>query len=261
MNELTITQDQDKFLAELNKATGFSNNLPMLPQLKFDAEKGYWKKQTEKVDEEGKPIYEKISESIDFHLITTRKMVESKYSPNPKAKRYFSREYQDNYLTIFDSETKEEVFKGLYSELKEGALYPMLQYVQVLYAYFQDNLYRIKLSGTKLNGFFEYLNAFNNSNPALYFTSCSLGQKIKISDDKSYYELKFERGERVPQKKIVARVNEVNQYLSLYYEIANSKKKNGDIAEDLKEVQIDNIHEYEPKDEMPIEDDISAIPF
>ena len=261
-NKLTKTEDANVFLENLNKATGFGNTLPMLPILRFDAEKGQWKTKTDEVDENDKPIWKAIAEEVDLQIITTRKMVESKYSPNKQVTRYFSREYAGSVLTLQNSETKEEVFKGLYNDLKEDKLFPLLKYVHVLYAFYNEKLYRVKLSGSKLNYLFEYLNTFTNSNPAMFFTRCFNGKKIVLQEatkedkEKSYYELKFEKGELVPQEKVIERVNMVNEYLSVYLQVVN-KKEDGVIAEDLKEVQIDNIHEYEPKDELAIED----IPF
>lgn len=249
-NQLTTTQDKNQFIQDLNLITGFNTNISVLPMIKFNGETGLWEEQTDEKNEENKPIYKEIGETIIFQLITTRKMMQNKFSSKT---RYYSREFQNTFLTIFNGETKEEVFKGFYSDLKNEPLYNDLQYVQVLYVYYNGNPYRIKLSGAKLNNFFPYLNSFEMSSPAMFMTIASRGELVKQSAAVKYYVLDFIKGVEVEQGLIIQRVNKINNYLKDY-----NKKVQTNIPIEPKTTQIDYA---ELKNEVEDEIAIENIPF
>lgn len=175
--ELVLMQDNDEFLAQLNQATGFMGGRPVPPLMKFDADKGQWMIETDERDKNEKPVYKAVGESIKMHIITTRKMVQSNFGND---KHYYSREFQNNYLELYN-ENRELVWRGVYAELKNQAIYKELKFVQVLYVFAgkenEPKLYRIKLTGSKLINLFPYLNGFKNDNPARYMTASGKGSQ------------------------------------------------------------------------------------
>jgi len=218
-NQLVVSQNDnfEQFLLKLNQATGYSGGLPVPPQIKFDAEVGEWKRETDKRDEENKPIYEPIGQSIQMHIITTRQMLVSSFDSQDG---YYSRESQGNYFELYDKESK-KVASGLYSALKEA--YTNLVFVKVLYVFVDDKPYRIKLSGSKLTKLFPYLQSFSKDNPARWITIGSRGEKQK-KGAVNYYELDFTKGDEIVDKElIVQRVNDVNLYLDTYAKSRESK--------------------------------------
>ncbi|MBS1516623.1 MAG: hypothetical protein JSS91_00890 [Bacteroidetes bacterium] len=237
-NELVVSQNEsnEAFIAKLNNAIGFTQGLPILPTLKFDAQAGKFLKSTGEKDEEGKPIYEELTEQIEFHILTTRKMVQTDYNSETFL---YSREFQDSYVELFN-ENKQVVMKGFYKDLKANN--PNLKFIQVLYVMYEGKPYRFKLAGSKLQNLFPYLSSFVNDSPALWLTVATKGQQLTNGAVK-YFELLFERGEKITdQKLIVSRVNDINMYISLMNQARSSEFS-----------QVDNPPTYQPEIEEPIE--------
>jgi hypothetical protein len=257
--KLVPMQENDEFLAQLNQATGFMGGMPVPPLMKFDADKGQWMIETDERDKNEKPVYKAVGESINMHIITTRKMVQSNFGND---KHYYSREFQNNYLELYN-ENRELVWKGVYAELKNQAIYKDLKFVQVLYVFAgkenEPKLYRIKLTGSKLINLFPYLNGFKNDNPARYMTISGKGAK-KQNGGVTYFELMFKRGDLVDQKLVIERVNQVNQYLGAYAQArANCQQPAGYLKT---EPPIQNEQLPPPAEEPPIpsDDDIALEP-
>lgn len=224
--ELTVADNDKEFSAILNMLTEYNTGESLtLPTLKFNATEGKWKKTTGEKDEEGKPVYEDIADSITLHIINTaRKMAHSKQGAEPYL---FTKEYSGNEIVLFN-QAKEEVDRGEYQELKEKY---SLMFEQVLYAFLDENLYRVKLSGAKLPNFFNYR---KSGNPALVYTVCSKGKAQKNGAVK-YFDLEFKKGDFVDKQLIIDRVNTVNNLLA---------KAGADVLtavpENVKELSIDD---------------------
>jgi len=251
-NELIVSQNEsnEAFIAKLNNAIGFTQGLPILPTLKFDAGSGKFSRSTGEKDSEGKPVYEELTEQIEFHILTTRKMVQTDYNSETFL---YSREFQDNYVELFN-ENKQVVLKGFYKELK--ASNPNLKYIQVLYVMFEGKPYRLKLAGSKLQNLFPYLSSFENDSPACWLTVATKGQQLKNGAVK-YYELLFERGDKITdQALIVSRVNDINMYIS-----AMNQTRSAEFS------QVDDTSNYHSERELegPIEPineiDVDQIPL
>ena len=241
-------EDLDQFLMKLNQATGHSN-IPVMPQLKFDAEKGQWMESTEKRDKDEKVIYNPIGDSIEFQIITTRKMVRSSFDSE---EMLYSREFQGNYVELFDRENK-VVAKGFYSALKMAN--PELEYIQVLYVFYNNKPYRIKLSRSKLIKLFPFLSSFKQDNPARCMTIASRGDQNQ-KGAVTYYELNFKKGEAIlDMPLIVKRVNDINQYLDYYSRMRNEGFKQGDGDE------VKSFKEKEVPDYPEIDGDVEEPPF
>ena len=220
--ELALSEEQ--LYQELQKWTDFDiSDRKYLKILNFDAKEGVFKRQTEDVDEEGKPIFEKIGDSINTHIITTRKMVVSSYQ---SGLGLYSKEFQGNNLVRIYDQSRNVVMEGLYQDLKLEQ--PNLEFIIVLYVYYDNEFWRMKLSRSKLVNFFPYLRSFGSkTNPAMFKTTLSKGEMRKKGSNK-YYLIDFIRGERIENETIIERVKSVNEYLSVY----QNKKVDAEVVSD-----------------------------
>lgn len=241
-NKLVISDNKDEFMMKLNQATGFNEGMPFFPHLKFDGGEGMWKEETDEKDQDNKPVYKDLAPVIEFQIITTRVMVQSKFETEP---RFYSRETQDNHFELLDNDGN-VVRSDNYQELKNA--FPNIVYIKVLYVYYNGKPYRVKLSGSKLTNLFAYQNQFRNDNPACYLTKAGQGQKLK-KGAVSYYELTFAKSKALTDWAMIAeRVNGINEYLTIYNQ--SKAKKNvipavedysQPIKEDEDEIKIENI--------------------
>ena len=208
--ELQINDEQ--LFQELQKYTDFNiSDRKYLRMLNFDASEGVFKRQTDEVDDEGKPIYEGIGEELNVHLITARKMIVSSFQSKLGL---YSREFKGNGIIKIYDQSRQVVMEGLYEDLKLEQ--PQLEFVIILYLYYEGEYYRMKLSRSKLVNFFPYLKIFGkNTNPAMFETELSKGELRKKGANK-YYLLDFKKGERIENKIIIERVKFVNEYLAVY---------------------------------------------
>lgn len=216
MNNLILSQNdsQEEFIRKLNQATNYVERLKF-PTIKFNAKEGVWYRDTSEKDAEGKPVFENLGKAINFHLITTRKMVQTNMEA---AEQLYSREFQDNYVVLYN-QSKQEVMRGFYNVLKLAN--PDLQFIQVLYVYYGDKPYKIKIGGIKLSKWFSYFGSFKNDSPSRYLTIAEQGQiiKTKLTNGRevSNYELNFQRGEVISDYQlIISRVNGINEYLNMF---------------------------------------------
>ena len=194
---------------KLKEMTGENtSSFPQVPVLKFNSSEGEWyKNEFGERDEENKLIYEKIGESIEFQILCQRLQVTTKFGETPNL---YSREYVSGRVDLIDSESKEIVKSGMYAELKKDD--ENLVYNQVLYIHYEDKLWRMKLSGSKLTNWFAYQNAFKqNESKSQYITTASKGD-AKENGGVKYFELKFKKGKEVDFKTVQEKVGEVNQY-------------------------------------------------
>lgn len=210
MQLVPLDNEQD-FLLQLNRATGHQVSLPHLKVLKFDAQTGEFKLETDETDGEGKPVYSSVGSSIDFNIVKIRTMVQSKFNVQS---RFYSREFDGSYFELYD-ESKTVIWRGPYNQFKADPLYADAQYVKVIYGFYGDTLVRFKLAGSKLSPLFEYQNYFNQDNPARYMTVMAKGQQSTNGSVK-YYEMTMTKGEGLPMQTIIDRVNKVNEFLDLY---------------------------------------------
>ncbi len=248
-NKLTVGSGSlESFISSLNNATGFNSNLIVIPHLKFNADKGLFEKETGEKDKDNKPVYEEIGESVEFQIITSRKMVIT----DRKSKiQLYSREFQDNYVELFDQD-KKMVMKGFYKDLK--AANEHLVYIQVLYIIMDGKPYRFKMSGSKLTSLFPYLNSFKGDSPVRYLTKAKKGEE-KTNGGVKYYELILEKGNEISDKElIISRVNDINYYID---QMSKLRTDNKQIDEPVRveptddDISMDEIHngeEINPKD-------------
>jgi len=212
--QLTPTSSNEEFIRQLNMATGMTGSKPFPKHIKFNGSEGVFKVETEEKDIEGKPVYKTIGETLKIHIVRSRKMMQSNFDSEEKL---YSKEFDGGIFQIFN-QNKEVVFNGNYGQLKETNLYDDLKYQEVLYIFAGTNepqLYRLKLSGSKLTNWFIYKNQFQNDNPARFWTFISKG----VQDTKGavkYYNLNFRKDAEIDQPTVIKRVSEVMQYINTY---------------------------------------------
>jgi len=264
-NELIVSgnESEEAFIAMLNNATGFTGGLPTIPTLKFDAQVGKFLRSTGEKDKEGKPLYDELKgDMIQIHIITTRKMVRTKYKVEPFLS---SREYTGNYVELFN-EDKKVVLKGMYKDLKANN--PNLVYAEVMYVMFEGKPYKFRLTGSKLQNLFEYYKSFQNDSLACWMTVVSKGQQL-VNGAVKYYELNFAKGERITDKLLIAqRVNDTNMYIKLINQARNAQYQNDandfpTYDQSLPGIEAGNEAPLPDEDFEPEEDeiDLTKIPF
>jgi hypothetical protein len=204
--ELALIKNDAEFDKALDAATGYIRP-NIMPTIKFNGETGQFEITTGEIDDDGHPKYKPIGNKIDIHIITAnRKMVKTAYGKEPYL---YSKEYVNgDAITLYDNE-QNEIDSGAYADLKEKH---NLVYVAVLYLYYKDKPYRMKLSGSKLGNLFKYIRL---GNPVKYFTTLSAGKELKKGKI-TYYELLFTRGKYIDRKIYIERINAVDDYLIKY---------------------------------------------
>jgi hypothetical protein len=211
MNEnqaLTVGMPDEEFVTALNKATNY-NTYVTPPTLKFDAQTGMWKISTDQRDAENKVVYQDIGDEIKFHIITARNMLQSTFNSQDG---YYSKEFVDDYVVLYGQD-KQIIFEGTMRNLKaDVAMYEKLDFVKVLYVFWEDKPCRLKISRSKFVNFIPYWNSFKGDNPARYYTIAGRGPQASKGAVK-YYELSFLRGDLVETELVVKRVNDLNLYL------------------------------------------------
>ncbi len=270
--ETNIAKIDQDLINEINRETNFTQSIPVPPQIKFDANNGFFEVETGK-DSEGKPVYARIGDSVTIHIVNQRAMLVSKFGDENKM---YTREslgkvfdlYQDNQL----------IMSGTSQEIK--AKYPTMKYIKVLYVFNLDTAYRMRLGGSKLSSLFDYFGAYQGSNPALYETIASRGRRMKQTSDQKiieateadiaeyeksldnrekpklnlFYEIVFKQGAPMQDYNVVkSRIALINQYLNMFNELREQKAKTEEPAY-LPE-------HYDPVDEECIKQLVDEIPF
>jgi len=237
--ELTTEMSDEQFNQALNQATNYGSAMPTPPTLNFNATQGVFYADTGEKDTEGKPIQKELGQEIEVHITVMRNMLKD------YGNKCYSRETEGNFFEIFNSEDKNFSDKGFWKDEDLKKKYPTMKYNKVLYVFFDSQLYRMKLGGSKLSNLFSYTNA---GNPAMTHTKLSIGNRMKgvkggqsklatnseveefNNDIKQgrkpnlnlFYELKIEKLDPVEKNVIIERVNQVNEYLQAYYSAKNA---------------------------------------
>jgi hypothetical protein len=228
--------DEKDFLNALDSATGYKQSTENLPLIKFNATNGVWVFNSGEKTEDGKYIFNDIGPELSIHILNTAYNLAN--SGEKSAVKCYSKEYVGQHVVLYNQETREVVEEGNYKDLK--VKYD-LNYTKVLYAVYQDELVRVKVSGFSLSNFFKFLQA--NGNPSKFITKFSLGKRYtfsngvvkeatkkeidaytkelsegKIPANKLFYEFEANIEKELfhtfeDRQLIVKRVNDVNLYL------------------------------------------------
>lgn len=236
MENKLVVQDgisQDDFKMLVNNASQMQSK-PNFPDLiKFDAVDGVWVISKGK-DENDKTIFEPIGEKVELHIVNHRKTAQVKEGDEITG---YSREVQDNFFEIKfkDGHIESGIYKNLKDKYGDSLIYTV-----ILYAFYQDKLVRVKLSGGKLSKWFDYTKSFINDAIACWNTVMTKGHFIEKTKMVKYYEIEINRGEEITDREIIIkRINDCNTYLQAY---AQSLKKTEEVeAEIVPEIQDEQI--------------------
>ena len=231
--ELVDIKNEKEFNKVLDEVTGFGGGYEVLPVIKYNATEGIFVRSDNDKDDDDRTIYPtELGQSIDLHIINASFQLASS---GEKAKIYtYTKEYTGQNITLLNGEG-EVVTNGKYKDLKESF---DLRYTKILYAYYGEDLVRVRLSGYALTAFFPYLNT--HGNPARHITTlkrdkdrlkglegaCKPATKEEIKKYEAllkagkstksinlFYGMKVAKSKIVPREIIVDRVKKVNQHL------------------------------------------------
>ena len=164
--------DEKEYLKALDQESGWKGQIENLPLIKFSALDGNFVINRGEKDEENKYVFSLIGPELSVHILNTAyNLVNSGVNAPLKV---YSQEYSGNNLTLFNQETREVEATGDYKTLK--VKYD-LKYTKVLYAVYNEELVRVKLSGFSLSNFFKFLQ--KNGNPLKYITKFCPGRRMK----------------------------------------------------------------------------------
>jgi len=262
------TIDQN-LIDEINQQTNFQQSIPVPPQIKFDANNGFFEVEAGK-DADGKPEYARLGSSLKLHIVNQRAMLVSKFGDDNKM---YTRESLGRVFDLYQENNL--IMSGSSKDIK--AKYPTMKYIKVLYVFNNGKAYRMKIGGSKLSSLFDYFSRYEGSNPALYETIAERGRRLKQTADQKiveaskadiaeyeksldnrekpklnlFYEIVFKQGEPIKDFQLIKkRIKLINDYLNMFNELRDKAKQEEPAYLPEPHEQIDN-------DEIKIDD----IPF
>jgi hypothetical protein len=173
-NELTVTEGMSdkEFLATLDTFTGYNQQNENLPIIKFNATNGVWLINKGEKDEDGRYTFTEIGKDITIHPLNfVYKLVNS---GDKSPIKVYSKEFSGQNVVLYNQDNREIAEEGMYKDLKEKY---DLKYTQIVYASYNNELVRVKLSGFSLTNWFKFLQSKRNA--AKYEITFSLGRRMK----------------------------------------------------------------------------------
>ena len=232
---LEISSEQ---LNEIRQFTGESQiSIARIPFLHFNGKPGNGKFGI--ISGKGKEKTEEIlGDSIQAVIIKVRYQFQS--SMNVKVEMYSNEVDNSNCnVEIFQSGQRERVDCLSYKEVKNK--YPELRSNMILYIFFQDKIWKLRVSGTGFSNFFDYSKQFVNDTFLKYYTIFS-SEKAVNDAGLEYQKMTFAKGELYSDwQGIWATLKQLSENLQ---STAQKRVSDGMIEapkDDLPEIQVEDI--------------------
>jgi len=197
-------------------------------------------------------------DDLDAVVLKDRFMIESKYKKDPTAIHYRTDEFDsfDEKITVYNKKNRKEIIiEGSYAEVRDnftsddgkGKKIKDYDLYVILYIHHQDEVYRAKIKMTTDNNWFEYKNAFNDSETYVGIkTKLDLIQK---TGEITYWHINFERGDVVDLEKELAMQDEIQKF----FEIKEKVTKKPDVDEGRQD-----INDWTDDDDAAIEGEVEV---
>ncbi|MCK9544690.1 MAG: hypothetical protein M0R03_21950 [Novosphingobium sp.] len=251
---LTTEMSQEE-INEIRQFTGEKNisRGPKVPFLIFDGNTGMFSKVAEDKDENGETVFEELGKEIECTIIRCRKQIGS--GKNSKTKVYSSEfESYNDEVDIIDRETNTRVDRATYSELKEKYGKDVIKLNEIVYLFYNDELFRLSVKGTSLAPLWNYLSSFKTDDTVLrYITKIYSIEESNSFGDFSVMTFK-KNGEVKDWRKFWDQLKDLNSSFTNTIEKKIDMLPNPDLEEEVIE---------EPKEEDYDDEEINVgdIPF
>ena len=176
--------------------------------------------------------YKTIGKSFTGVILKGRYMVKGFDKSESK---YYSYEFDDfnKEIVLFSTESRAEIERGLYRDLKDKY---QLDKKLVLYVLYKEEIYRLILSGGTLSFYWEYLRFFTDTSVSLFVTEFKTSE-LQTNGNVEYFEISFSQAGLFDQNKAIDLVKKVHEDLELYEQTRDS---NAEIIKNTKNNITDN---------------------
>lgn len=188
--------------------------------------------------------YTELGKTIQA-VILRRRDIADKWDEKLEKYTYYTREFDSYSQPIELFSDKKSVGVDFYKNWKEKY---KIRPSMILYLYFQENIYRLKVSSSSMFTYSDYLEQFRDSHVSLVETEIGTQEDQKNESSAIYFKATFRQAAPFDYDKSYKLISELNDALKLYEQ---SRKIN-------KEPQPLDTSDYQDKEEVI---DTTNLPF
>jgi hypothetical protein len=233
-----IISNSNEELNEIRQFTGESQMaITKIPYLHFNGkpDSGDFGIISGKGQEKNEQI---LGKEIEVVIVKARFQYQSKMGA--KQDLYSSEvDNQNANVDIYESGVREPLESLPYKTVKEK--YPDLKANIILYVFFQDKLWKLRVNGTAFGNFFDYAGSFRNDTFLKYYTKIS-SEKAVNDSGLPYQKMTFSKGELYPDWQLIwSTLKDLSENLK---STAQKRAEEGLLdspKEDLPEIQIEDV--------------------
>jgi hypothetical protein len=168
--------------------------------------------------------------------------------PDGKKARYWCNETDEGEDIVLKNTANETVYEGPYKEAKERF---NLQYLSAIYVWYNEKIYRWKISGASFDTWFTVKKIVGGNRPLTF--------KIKAINPQQngtvwYNEIIFEVGKEFPIQKAIELTKTVNATLSSYYQKKELETMKKELQIEEAKHRVDEVPEINYKSSVRPED-------
>jgi len=185
-----------------------------IPWLNFNgqADGGKYSKSTDERDANRKIIKEEIGDTMEGVIVRIRKALKTGIESK---RNLYTREFDgfNEVIDVYESGSRDVEYSGTYQELK--ANYPELRLTNVVYVYYEGQLWKLTVSSGSLSPLWDYLKQFKGDTVLRYITVFGSKDEVSQKTSLAFKQMTFEKGEPTPDwKKIWGALQKFNSTLS-----------------------------------------------
>ena len=199
----TITDSEIRQMREITGETTISMETMKVPYIHFNGQAGFptsgkFSSIVGK-DDKGKNALIEIGDTISAVILRVRKILQTGMDDKQELYTREFDSYQDK-IDLYDRNQKGVKETGWYNVLK---LKYNLKLNNILYIFYENAIYKLRVSGGSLNSLWTYLQSFGNNDTTLKYLTVFNSIDTKSDKGLPYKQMTITRGEPTPDWKMI----------------------------------------------------------